>query len=297
MIKKILTVFFVSVLFISIFLTETLNVQASELKENTVQAQNNDDIKIKFNNSERKKIIIDRENIISEIEEKTKTSSKSVNSIISQTLKENTQETLNKGIEKKLKTINHDLHKSIELETNIEPETFEINENLSVTFDDNFVIVDEFKESAEREVDENTDLNLFTFVDNLFVDKAYAATSKKKIKNASHSRSIYDTAIKSLKLVTAYIGAEFTYDGKKVTARRTGNYMKTENVAGILIDVVEKKSAIQKPSSSRRIAYQEGSAILGFTVKGHGLKLQEKYLRVNVESNAKGKITKNSILR
>ncbi|MFJ7829537.1 hypothetical protein ACIQXU_04905 [Peribacillus sp. NPDC097284] len=58
MIKKILTVFFVSVLFISIFLTETLNVQASELKGNTVQAQNNDDIKIKFNNSERKKLLL-----------------------------------------------------------------------------------------------------------------------------------------------------------------------------------------------------------------------------------------------
>lgn len=56
---------------------------------------------------------------------------------------------LNKGIEEKLKTINHDLHKSIELETNIEPETFEINEILSVTFDDNFVIVDDFKESEE----------------------------------------------------------------------------------------------------------------------------------------------------
>ena len=30
--------------------------------------------------------------------------------------------------------------------------------------------------------------------------------------------------------------------------------MKTENAAGNLIDVVEKKSAIQKPNSSRRIA-------------------------------------------
>lgn len=297
MIQKIITVFLVSVLFVSVFLTKTSNVQASELKENTLRVQNNDDLKVNFNNSEKKKIANDREKIISEIKEKTKTSNESVNTIITETLKKNTQETLNKGIQEEIQTINNDVHKSVELETNIESETFEINKNLSVTFDDNLVIVDEFKESEEREVDENTDdLNLFTFVDNLFFDKAYAATSK-KIKNASHSRSIYDTAVKSLKLVTAYIGAEFTYDGKKVTARRTGNYMKTNHVAGILIDIVEKKSAVQKPSSSRRIAYQEGSAILGFTIKGHGLKLQEKYLRVNVESNAKGTITKSSILR
>lgn len=172
-------------------------------------------LKVKFNNSEKKKIANDRENIISEIKGKTKTSNESVNTIITETLKENPQETLNKRIEEKIQTINNDLHKSVELETNIEPETFEINKNLSVTFDDNLVIVDEFKESEEREVDENTDINLFTYVADLFFDKAYAATSKKKIKNASHSRSIYDTAVKSLKLVTVYIGAEFTYDGKK----------------------------------------------------------------------------------
>ncbi|TCI24806.1 hypothetical protein EVJ30_14335 [Exiguobacterium sp. SH5S13] len=73
--------------------------------------------------------------------------------------------------------------------------------------------------------------------------------------------------------------------------------MKTENGGGILVDIVDKKSEVQKPSSSRRIAYQEGTAIIGITFKGHGLKLQERYLRVNVECNAKGTITKNSILR
>lgn len=73
--------------------------------------------------------------------------------------------------------------------------------------------------------------------------------------------------------------------------------MKTENGGGVLIDIVDKKSEVQKPSSSRRVVYQEGTAIMGLTVKGHGLRLQERYLRVNVECNAEGMIKKDSILK
>lgn len=68
-----------------------------------------------------------------------------------------------------------------------------------------------------------------------------------------------------------YIAAEFTYNGSIVTARRTGNYMKTEKISGILVSVHGEKSAVQKPSKSRRIAFQEGTTTLGFTYKGNDL--------------------------
>lgn len=294
--NKVITGFLISLLFLNIFTTTALDVKASELQENTVQMKDNSNVSVMFNSSEQKEIISDREIIVSEIKEKTETTNESMDAIISETMEENPQKVLNESIQKEFKSVKNDASQPVELETNIEAETFEINENLSVTFDDNFIIVDEFEVSEEREVDEDTDFNLFTFAENLFFSKAYAA-SKDKIKTASHSRSIYDTTAKSMKLVTAYIAAEFTYNGSKVTARRTGNYMKTENFSGVLISVHGQKSAVQKPSTSRRVAYQEGTATLGFTYKGHGLKFQEKYLRVNVESDAKGNITRNSTLK
>ncbi|UTR13201.1 hypothetical protein MM221_11105 [Salipaludibacillus sp. LMS25] len=100
--------------------------------------------------------------------------------------------------------------------------------------------------------------------------------------------------MKNLKLVTAYVSCEFTYNGSKVTARRTGNYMKAHIP---LIDTYEKKSAVQKPSSKRRIAYQEGYATFGATYKGNGIKFQARYLRVELECNEKGKIKKTSKLK
>lgn len=151
-------------------------------------------------------------------------------------------------------------------------------DNLSVTFDDNFIIVDEWNESDAIESEEDVEPNFFSFIQNIFSSPVQAAGTN-KIKNASNSRSIYDARATSWKLVTAYISAEFTYNGTTVTARRTGNYMKSKN------------QAVREESHTKK-----GQQLWGSLLKD-GLRLQERYLRVNVECNAKGMIKKDSILK
>ncbi|TCI67850.1 hypothetical protein EVJ22_13410 [Exiguobacterium sp. SH0S7] len=294
MFKKLQMSIVALVLFSGIILPDSTSANSEETYSTTSLPTNN--VIVEFNNQEIKEIQNERNQIISEIETKIYSTTQPVEDLILDALIDNSQETLINGIEEKVDATLVKEEKPVSLTTNIENKIVDINDQVRITFEDNYVVVDEFSVSEEIDVQENTDLSFFAFVDNLFFKTAHAATSQ-KIKNASHSRTIYDVTAENLKLVTAYIGAEFTYDGKTVTARRTGNYMKTEHIAGILINIVEKKSEIQKPSSSRRIAYQEGSAVLGITIKGNGLKLQEKYLRVNVESDAKGNISKSSILR
>lgn len=256
------------------------------------------EVKIDYSNQEKAEILTERKEIVDTIESQIINSDENIDNIILDTLEENNQETLIAPIEEKL--INVTNEGEVNLETNIPTETFKINNEMTVTFDDNLIIVDEFIESTETDVEELIDDSYLeksvSFLDNLFFIKVEAA-KKNKRKKASHSRNIYDSMFKKFKIVTAYIGAEFTYNGSKVTARRTGNYMKTVNGSGYAISINSKKSAIQKPSKSRRIAYQSGMATLGIKIKGNKIKFQEKYLRVNVESNAKGKISKSSMLR
>ncbi|WP_321282965.1 hypothetical protein [Exiguobacterium profundum] len=253
------------------------------------------DVEVTFTDSEIKAISLEREEIITDITKQVQTNHTSLDEVVAESLKKTQQHTLIEGLNEELEMINLPTS-NVTLDTNLDTETYEINDNLSVTFDDNFIIVDEWNESDEIESEEDVEPNFFSFIQNIFSSPVQAAGTS-KIKNASNSRSIYDARATSWKLVTAYISAEFTYNGTTVTARRTGSYMKTENGGGALIDIVDKKSEVQKPSSSRRVAYQEGTAIMGLTVKGHGLRLQERYLRVNVECNAKGMIKKDSILK
>lgn len=271
-----------------------IGVYANEIPVKTI-SEEAIDVEVTFTDSEIKAISLEREEIITDITKKVQKNETSLDEVVSESLQKTQQDTLIDGLNEELEMTNLPAS-NVNLDTNLATETYEINDNLSVTFDDNFIIVDEWNESDEIESEEDVEPNFFSFVQNIFFNPVQAAGTS-KIKNASNSRSIYDARATSWKLVTAYISTEFTYNGTTVTARRTGNYMKTENGGGVLIDIVDKKSEVQKPSSSRRIAYQEGTAILGLTVKGHGLKLQERYLRVNVECNAKGTITKNSILR
>ncbi|MDY0407078.1 hypothetical protein P5G51_018630 [Virgibacillus sp. 179-BFC.A HS] len=126
----------------------------------------------------------------------------------------------------------------------------------------------------------------------VFGEKVSAAASKTK--SASHSRTKYSWY--GTKLFTAKIAAKFTYNGSKVTAYRTENYIKRHFDGGIW-SVYDKHSAIQKPSTKKRVAYQDGTASWGLSIKGVGLVFDETYIRVNVECNQNGKISKSSVLR
>ncbi|MBP1040940.1 hypothetical protein I6N95_07980 [Vagococcus sp. BWB3-3] len=213
------------------------------------------------------------------------------------------QDTITDSIESEIELVKNEEPTifEISLETNVPVETYEITENISVTFDTNLIIVDEFQESEEQEAptmieEDELAFSPLKFIDSLIFKEALAAP-KSRIKNASHTRHIYDVTAKKWKIVTAYISSEFTYNGIKVTARRTGNYMKSNGIAGTFIKISGTSSAVQKPSSKRRVAYQSGVAKIGITIKGVSVVWDTKYLRVNVEANHNGTISKSSVLR
>jgi len=180
--------------------------------------------------------------------------------------------------------------------TNAPVETYPIDENSTVTFDNKSVIVNEWGESEERlateeeesAFDEETDdETMISMIKNFVSPQVHAASTHTK--TAHNSYTFSDSIFSGWKPVTMYIEAEFTYNGTKVTARRTNNYFKVTGFAP-LTSIHEKKSAVQKPSSKRRIAYQSGVIHLGVSAGGNHLNYQELYGRVNVESNQNGVI-------
>ncbi|MBC6316459.1 hypothetical protein [Listeria grandensis] len=145
---------------------------------------------------------------------------------------------------------------------------------------------------------EDTDTNLVSSIKKfgetvIFGKKVHAAS---KTVSARHTRTGYDK-ISGNKLYTAGIGAKFTYNGEKVTAQTTENYVKVNGVSGIVWSVHDKKNDVQKPSSKRRVVYQQATVKSGIMYKGNGLVVEEKYIRVNVECNHLGKVSKSSVIR
>lgn len=179
---------------------------------------------------------------------------------------------------------------------NLPTKEYDINDNISIAFEDQYIILDVLEESPERDATQTTgEMTNDSVLKMAAVAKA-AKGSGAKTKTASHVRYIYDATVKSWKLVTCSIEAEFTYNKSKgtCTARRMANYMKA-NVP--FISVYSKESAIQKPSKARRVAYQSGYASLGINYKGNGIVFQTRWMRVNVECNSKGEIKRSSTVK
>lgn len=91
---------------------------------------------------------------------------------------DNSQETLIKGIEEKVKAKLVKEEKPVSLTTNIENKIVDINDQVRITFEDNYVVVAEFTVSEEIDVQESTDLSFFAFIDHL----SNCDATKKKLK-------------------------------------------------------------------------------------------------------------------
>ncbi|HAC0715883.1 TPA_asm: hypothetical protein GYZ54_15350 [Listeria monocytogenes] len=183
---------------------------------------------------------------------------------------------------------------------------YKVDNDTSISFNGAGVEVVQLEESKEREatgseeanlLEEETDENLFSSISEsvksfVFGKEVLAASSKTK--SASHSRTAYSWL--GPKLFTAKIAAKFTYNGSKVTAQTTENYIK-KSFTGGMWSCYDKKNGVQKPSSKKRVVYQQGMCSWGLAVKGYGWTVQEKYVRVNVECNQNGTISKSSVLK
>ncbi|WP_285768775.1 MULTISPECIES: hypothetical protein [unclassified Peribacillus] len=215
-------------------------------------------------------------------------------------------------IAEKLKEENAEDTEAITINDKEVSHKYKVDENTVLNVDANGITLDAFEEGAEREATieedsrleedsslEETDEFEYGFlpiitkgIRNTFqVPSAYAASSKTK--SASHYRICYSNI--GTKLYTAKIAADFTYNGSTVTAQRTTNYIK-RHFDGAMYSIYDKASAVTKPSSKKRTAYQSGMVSWGLHIKGVGLVFEEKYIRVNVSSDHNGKISKSSVL-
>lgn len=188
-------------------------------------------------------------------------------------------------------------------------ETYQINENEYLNISGDGISIDKTEEGLETEAtpeqeaelnnEESSDDELSFLseiqknMNELFVGKKVTAAAKSRTKNASHER--YHYSWWGTKIFGAKIGAEFTYNGTKVTARTTVNWVK-RYFEGAHWSVYGKKNGVQKPSSKKRVVYQEATTSWGLAYKGTGLVFHECFIRVNVACNQNGTISKSSVL-
>jgi len=257
------------------------------------------EVSVDLSRGEVQEVSVEQKEVVSELKDIdfNELSDKEIDKEVVSILQES-YTTLPELIDEQLEEVKSDGVENVEIETTLPTKTYNISEDVSLTFDEEIIVLDILDVGDEQvAIGNEEDETFLNKILDFFVEPSYAASASKK-KKASNIRHIYDTTISSWSLVTAFIEAEFTYnvDKKTCTAIRTANYIKVDNIAGILANVYGKASAVQKPSDSRRIAYQSGYASLGIVIKGHGIKLFERYLRVNVECNYKGEISRSSTL-
>ncbi|MBC1498498.1 hypothetical protein HB791_04820 [Listeria welshimeri] len=187
-------------------------------------------------------------------------------------------------------------------------DTYIINDETQLIFTDTEVMLDTTEMSNEneatseeekllREEDSNESIvsSIKDFGETVFFGKKVYAASSKTV-SARHTRTVY-AKVSGNKLFTAGIGAKFTYNGAKVTAQTTENYVKVNGISGVVWSVHDKKNGVQKPSIKKRVVYQQATAKSGLTIKGNGLVVEETYIRVNLECNHLGKVSKSSVVR
>lgn len=178
----------------------------------------------------------------------------------------------------------------------LKKKTYKIDDDKEVNFQGTTVSVDvlEEKDKVTNELEDESEglESALNFIKSNFIKSVEAAT-KSKTKEVTYKKYVTDSIIKSWKTAVYYISCEFTYNGTKVTARRTGNYVKPQGVVlNALYCTVDKESAVQKPSSKRRIAYVSGTLEGGIQIKGTGLIVDRFWGRAEIECNSKGTISK-----
>lgn len=262
-------------------------------------ANQKQEISVELSSKEKKKVLLEQEVIVERIK-RADPNSDDFSEKMDKIVKED-YNTIDQAIENKAKKQDISLNYLCEVETNVEDQTYNIDKNTSVIFSDSSVCVDVINEkereaTAEEEnsleEEETNNFSPLAFLKSHFITPVHAA-SKSKTKEVEYRRYVTDTLIKSLKVGEYYISCEFTYNKKKVTARRTGNYVKAKGIAHSVTRIKGVGSAVQKPSSKRRIAYVSGTIEVGVYVAGVGLTIDSYWARLNIECNQNGTIKKS----
>lgn len=253
---------------------------------------------VELSSKEKKKVFLEQKEVVEKIKKENPNSDDFAEKM-DKIVKED-YNTIDHVVENKAEKQAIPLNCVSEVETNVEDQIYQIDKNTTVIFSDSSVCVDLINEKERNatldeekslENDESNNIGPVAFIKNCFITPVHAA-SKSKTKEVEYRRYVTDTLIKSLKGGEYYISCEFTYNKKKVTARRTGHYVKAKGIVNAISRIKGVSSAVQKPSSKRRIAYVSGTIEAGIYVAGHGVTLDSYWARLNIECNQNGTVKK-----
>lgn len=228
-------------------------VYAAEDYTATVEEEKVENVDLILTNSEQKKVCLEQKEVVEQLEnvDFLNASEKEIDQNVKEVLEES-YETMPELVQEARETEGMD-EEYICVEDNMPVKTYAVNEGVEIIFDGSLTTVSILEESEERDSNEDFDEeeSIISKVLN-FGTLQVKVAGKSKVKNASNTEHIYETVhykkdggkSRTIKVATAYIGAEFTYNksAKTCTAVRTGNYLKANGLSNLVVNVHSKKA-------------------------------------------------------
>ena len=180
----------------------------------------------------------------------------------------------------------------VSVDSNMKPVTYVIDSNVTVTFDEEKIVLDIL--DTGRENSAGAPRGFFSRLTAAFAEPCFAAGGD-KTRTASHRTRIYDSWTKK-KCFECFVEARFTYNKKRrrCTVETLSHYAKKFSIFTLFSTVHDRKYTVDDDSRKSRTCRQEGYIRTGIKVGGQLVELSDYYACAALSCNYKGKITRKS---
>lgn len=180
----------------------------------------------------------------------------------------------------------------VSVDSNLKPATYNIDDNVTVTFDEEKIALDILE--TGREESAGASHGFLSRLTAVFAEPCFAAGGD-KTRTASHRTRIYDSWTKK-KCFECFVEARFTYNKKrrKCTVETLSHYAKKFSIFTLFSTVHDRKYTVDDDSRRSRTCRQEGYIRTGIKVRGQLVELSDYYACAALSCNYKGKITRKS---
>ena len=180
----------------------------------------------------------------------------------------------------------------VSVDSNLKPATYNIDDNVTVTFDEEKIALDILE--TGREESAGASHGFLSRLTAVFAEPCFAAGGD-KTRTASHRTRIYDSWTKK-KCFECFVEARFTYNKKRrrCTVETLSHYAKKFSIFTLFSTVHDRKYTVDDDSRRSRTCRQEGYIRTGIKVRGQLVELSDYYACAALSCNYKGKITRKS---
>lgn len=180
----------------------------------------------------------------------------------------------------------------VSVDSNMKPATYNIDDNVRVTFDEEKIALDILETGREESV--GSSYGFLSRLTAAFAEPCFAAGGD-KTRTASHRTRIYDSWTKK-KCFECFVEARFTYNKKRrrCTVETLSHYAKKFSIFTLFSTVHGRKYTVDDDSRKSRTCRQEGYIRTGIKVGGQLVELSDYYACAALSCNYKGKITRKS---